>query len=285
MSINSISSASFNIEAYHDNAYALSIQFSNNENKKISEKSFIFTQTLPPQESKIWDVYTKNSTCHPLKKIFRKPDVDQANLVFKHMTSLSLLPISSNEPLIATFDFQDSKSKYLDALGSIAHSEVEICDFIKNKIAKGSEYAKNIHSLFKNSIPLDFLMCEGSLKKDLLTKGGFAPEQIVYLNSSKGNGSKDFCQMAEFFMNGFKFGQSIQDNAAQFNGKDYIQPISNRFEAFKPGHVSTTFYPPEYKDMYALDGPFAEKLSSVFVKSGGFSESTQITTLKLQRKI
>jgi len=255
----------FNITPLHENAYELNVHFSNN-----SVKTFTFSQHASVKEGNLSDVFTKNGLCStPLQ--FQKRDLQEAKNVVSHL--------QSKDPIIAVFDLKEPHTHYIPCSScenTIAKSEELVCNFFQGK--RVNSLVSNHAEKIRTQLSLDYILCEGSLKEDLLKNGGFSDQEIEHLNSN----SMQFCQLAEFFMNGFKLGQSCKNHDTEFLAEKYIKPISNTiFESYKK---STVFYPSLYKNMYSVEGNFAKTLSSVFSVSGEFSEKTQITTLIVEKK-
>ncbi len=294
MSLNPITSASFHIEALHPQAYALSVHFLDKNKQKLSEKIFTFLAPVYGQETKIWDVYTHNGSCQNnsikrtakwLNMLFDQEELAEVKNVSSHI-KLQKLKFFSQDALMATLDLPHSEDKirYLPQKSSdpniIQKAEEVVCEFIKSGKSGVSHPAQEVFSLFKTDVPLDFVFCEGSLKKDLLEQGGLTDDQMEYLNSKQG--SQDFCACAEYFMTALKLGQSVQGMFPQFNVFNYVKPVSNKCEAFQPAGTCVVFYPQKYQQMYACDGNIVQGLASVYDIASSYSEQTKITTLKYQ---
>ncbi len=160
---------------------------------------------------------------------------------------------------------------------SVAKCEEVVCDFFKQEITNSaiSSRSKKIHTLIQKNYPLDFVLCEGSLKMDILKYGGFLDKEIEYFQKTK-IGAKSFCQCAEFFMNAFKLGQEVRAHEGTFLGEKYFIPISKKYAVLKPQKKSTVFYPSSYKELYSLEGDFAKVMSSIFSVSGQFDKDSQV---------
>ena len=116
---NTISGASFHVEAHHSNAYALSVQFLNLKHHKLSEKIFTFLASTSLQEGKIWDVYTHNghSQSNLLKKksklidqLFDGEKIKEINKVDTFWNNLNV-KLSPKDSIIAVFDLPHSDPK------------------------------------------------------------------------------------------------------------------------------------------------------------------------------
>ena len=149
------------------------------------------------------DVYSQNGVCTAdILKIFSKKDEQDVR------KAVGML--KSKAPTILVLDLRDPETGYKEnSKGTIAKCEQGVCDFFKAKsYDEAPKHAKKVHSAFTP----DFVLCEGSLKMDLLKCGGFSASEVEYFNTP--SGSKSFCQCTEFFMNAFKFGQVAQEKRA-----------------------------------------------------------------------
>ena len=262
-----ITQSSFLLAPKNSDAYELQLSFLDQQGGPISQKSFIFSQQCPPQEGEIVDVYSQNGSCSEplLKQLFNKSDVAGVNKATRKLKALG--------PVVLVLDLKDENKGYLDE-GAIAKSEAVVCDFFQQKAADGApKHAKKIHKLFQKT--LDFVICEGSLKTDLLKQ--FAEPEVEYFQNTQ-QGAIHFCQCAEFFMNGFKLGQEVRGIASE----KYITPISGH--SFEPHQKSTVLYPALYKDIYSVHGKFAQVLKPVFSVNGRFDEESQITEMSVEMK-
>ncbi|MES2345256.1 MAG: hypothetical protein V4494_04895 [Chlamydiota bacterium] len=131
-----------------------------------------------------------------------------------------------------------------------------------------------MHGFFHKK--LDFILNEGSLKQDLLKNGGFSEEEICYLQIH----TPDFCQITEFFMNGFKLGM----HTAEFSADKYIVPLSTA--SFTSFTKSTVFLPPSYAKIYSsLATGVPGALKNCFEVSRIFEPKTKVTTLSVGVKV
>ncbi len=269
-------SSSFQLTSLHESAYQLKVDFLSEKGAVVGGKEFTFVQDLHPQEEKIYDVFTKNGTCNAsiLKKLFSNKDVGQAEL---SALCFSTPPRS----LLWVLDLKHPQTGYCNS-NPIKKNEEEIYQFFKAGLAnsKASAPSKKLHGIFQQKLPMDFMLCEGSLKVELLSKGGFTDQEAAYFHTH--SGGLDFCQLTEFFMNAFKLGHVAKAQAGSINGNAFIYSLSEK--PFEPSKISTVFYPPFYKEIYALDGQFAKTLGTVFSVSGGLNLLTEITTLNVEMK-
>ena len=249
--INNFTSVSFTTNSLHDSAYTLSLTFKSAGNAFV--RTFIFLET-PPVDGRVQDIFTKNGVCQTFSPIqpFTKRELKEAK---------STLPLC--DPLcqtVAVFDFSDSEKRYLEGT-NIYKAELSVVSLFQE-------------AKIKALIPAQFILCEGSLKHDLLK--GLSDPEIEFLNSKEG--AKTFCECAEYFMNGMKLGGAPRE----FDFHKYFRGLGN--SPYKPVKVSTVFYPEQYKTIYSPSSPFAETLIPVFSVTGNYSDSTKITTLHVERK-
>jgi hypothetical protein len=271
--------------------YELQIKFLDKSDGVVSTRKFSFAQPKPAQVSKddskvslaqasmdeLLDVYSQNGVCGEelLKNLFTKKDeqgVKKAAAVVK--------ALAFKGPTMLVLDLKDPLTGYKpNALDTIAKAEKVVCDFFKSKGAsnQASKHGNKIHS----AVALDFVLCEGSLKQDLLKSGGFTASEVDYFHTAAG--VQSLCQCAEFFMNAFKMGEQVQGGA--FLAAKYIVPVSGKFAAFKPCIKSTVLYPALYKEIYSLQGAFAKVLSTVYALFGKYDAATKITTMSVVAKV
>lgn len=258
--MNAVSHCSFSLKSLHEQAYQLKVQFPDE-----SDKIFTFIQQFPLEKGEIVDIYSQNGSCNSsiLNGLFQKRDIQGIQkAVAKLQKTLG--------PTVMVLDLHDPNTGYVDCEETIPLCEETVCSFLKENKATTSKSAKKIHALFQET--LDFVICEGSLKMDLLK--GFSPQQVDYFLGD----STSFCQCAEFFMNSFKFGQEVDGILAE----KYIKSVSSKFSVFKPYEKSTVFYPSNYKPIYGIDKPFAKTLKPVFSVTGDCDEVSNITTISLE---
>lgn len=258
----------FSLTTLHSEAYELEVVFPPlMQEVGISSKTFTFIQKPAYVSGEMVDIYSLNGVCQ--RELFK---CDDGQAIQK--AADKWLDQESASPTIVVLDLKDSHLSYQQDL-KIAKYENAVCDFFKsaktNAIVKGKD-AKKVYPLSEASVAVDFVLREGSLKHDLLSY--FSPAQGEYLLSKQGG--TGFCQCAEFFMNGFKLGQE----AAGISAENYVTALANK--KFHPYQTSIVWYPPLYKEMYSLQGPFAKALKSVFSVTGAFDEKTGITSLNVE---
>lgn len=166
--------------------------------------------------------------------------------------------------------------------GLIPQSEQRVCELFSSETlySNSPSLCQKVHKIFQKNRPLDFVLCEGTLKMDLLKMGGFSAVEIKFLEKS----TKSFCQCAEFFMNAFKLGQTARSETGElFKGESYFRPVGHR--VFEPCAKSVVYYPPLYKDLYSLEGKYAQVIKPLFDVSGHFDPVTQITTMTVGGKV
>jgi hypothetical protein len=271
----SVDHASFLLEPKKNGSYALQVNFMSAGKLATSSKEFTFTPYQGELSGELVDYYSQNGVCSPdiLNHLFSKGDEQGIK-----KAASKLKPLAGKVPTILVLDLKDPQSGYKPNLeGTVAKCEEVVCAFFKKPQPGVSKHARKAQAL----VAPDFVLCEGSLKIDLLAKGGFSPAEVDYFNSP--NGVTSFCQCAEFFMNAFKFGQEAHGPNGDFLAGKYIVPISGKAE-FKPYAKSVVFYPALYKEVYSPQGAFAQVLSTAFQIEGMFDAPSKITTLTMQVK-
>lgn len=268
-----IYNASFSITPLHEKAYQVDISFLDKGGIKLSDKSVTFYQQNEIPSGNILDIYSQNGTSSDQvvnlfknheKQLFTSNDEKGIKKAVAKIKSTK-----SIDPTVLVLDLKNQDKSYSN-IDEITKSEKAVCNFYK-KNSVDSDYlprAKKIHNALKGLI--DFVICEGSLKHDLLQD--FSDTQAEWLISKEG--SLLFCQYAEFYMNGFKFGQESKSILST----KYIELISPKFNSFKPCSKSTVWYPKSYKDIYSLTGHFMTTLKNVFSIEEQFEKQTDITT-------
>ncbi|MBX3718925.1 MAG: hypothetical protein KF898_04700 [Parachlamydiales bacterium] len=267
MSVQSISKSTFSLTPLHESAYALNIAFSGKDGSLLSTKAFTFIQDPSAKEGEIFDIFSQNGVCN--KPLFTMNDVKGLKLA-----AAKLQLEKPQHPTVLVLDLKDSQKEYLDG-AEIAQHEAVVCDFFQTGKTDPclSRHAQKITPLFQGAYPLDFVLCEGSLKKDLVHQFSDAQAQF-FLSGSEGPIS--FCQCAEYFMNGFKFGHAVTGISADH----YIKPITNK--VFHPFEKSTVWYPALYKEIYSPEGEFANTLKPIFSIFGLFDAKTKITQMSVE---
>ncbi len=273
-----VSSSSFSLKVLNESAYDFMVHFYDGKGHSVGDAKFTFIQEGNPSEEVIVDVFTKNGSCSPnlLSKLFSRSDVKEAKRAALKLGS------QVTSTVMGVLDLKHPEFGYLKGGEWIGDCEKEVCAFFQSSTACGgvSTSSKNLHQLFKSSLPVDFILCEGSLKVDLVQQGGFTEGQLSYFHTKPGVVS--FCQTAEFFMNAFKLGEVGYAGPVSFQGEHFITSVGGK--AFQPCQVSSVLYPPLYKNVYSVEGEFAQVMSSVFSVTGGFDPATQITTLNVEKK-
>ena len=181
-----IFSSTFAIGAVKEDIYELSIQFFDNINKSgdpVSTKTFTFCPLKSKKESKIaleenperiqkelLDVHTQNGYCRSkqlVKKMVGKSDRENLEHAQKLKKEWGL-----KARTLMVLDLQDERQGYRESTRStIAKCEKFVCDFLKSKKSKKSDSAGAKALL---SLALDYVLCEGSLKVDILQAGDFS---------------------------------------------------------------------------------------------------------------
>ena len=277
-----ISQCLFSLTSHHDRAYELSMDFSDWRGTSLSKKQIQFTQDRAPVEERIWDVASINSKCG--SPHFSWSDYKDIKAALAHYTAAS-----STDPIIVTLDLKDSHNKYFSSegsLGEISSQEDDVCAFFQNSALDDSvkSEAVKIHGLFSSIHPVDFVLREGSLKKDLLKSGIFSDREIAFFQGLS-EGSQAFCQTAEFFMNALKLGSVARTSAGDFPLEKYVTCLGRVPRSFGPYETSTVLYSQLYEKMYSIDGIFFRTLSSVFRIEGAFDVKSKITMVNVAAKV
>lgn len=280
MSFSTITSSAFNLKPFNSGSYELEVTFLDENSNPVSKRQHVFTQQVSPSCERITDVYSQNGTCseipsHLFKRskgcLFGKSDERAIGLAAKKWTAEK-----PQRPSVLVLDLKDSEKSYKNR-ATIAQGEREFSDFLQSDGTDPSilPRAGRIHSLYQKSLPVDFILREGSLKSDLL-RTQFSDPEAEYLLTH----GKDLCQYAEFYMNGFKLGQSTKGIFAE----DYFLPCAAKDQAFKPGLESSVWYPEDYSELYSVDSPFFQGMKPVFSVTGSNDEATGISCVTVGRK-
>lgn len=264
MSILPIQNTSFSLIPLNKESYDLKIDFWDAAGSLISQQVCTFTQSRAPiEDGQLFDIYSQNGVysrglfTNKDEALFRQSDLKGIGLAAQKLTL-----IQPPKSTIIVLDLMDPSKSYLD-IGSIREGEEMICDFLKSKEPEKTvlSTADKVHKIFKE-MPLDYVFCESSLKHTILC--GFSDLEIEYLLKKP----IEFCQLTEFFINAFKFGQSTRKIVAQ----NFFTPIASASE-FKPITTSMVWYPAAYKNIYGIDGAFFNTMRPVFSVSGDFDGS------------
>ena len=106
MSIKEIINSSFALAPLNGSAYELKIQFADDQEGLVSNKTFIFSQKVSPKEGEILDVYSQNGTCKDsiLNHLFEKKDEKGIQKVLKK-------PLPAG-PTLLVLDLKDPHTQY-----------------------------------------------------------------------------------------------------------------------------------------------------------------------------
>lgn len=273
MSSLAISNSSFSLTPMNSEAYQLDVQFLDANQQVLSKKSSIFTQQSTPESGVILDVYSQNGVCsnglfaNPEQALFQSKDEHGIKRAVK------LLPSTEHAgPTVIVLDLKDPNKSYLDR-DAIAARESAVCDFLSAEATADDVLprAMKIHKIFKEALPLDFVLCEGSLKHALLAN--LSEDEAGYLLQRD---PLAFCKYTEYFMNAFKLGQSTKD----LTPVSFFKPVS-KVGAFKPQATSTVWYPKQYKDIYSVNGTFFQTMKPVFSVSGKEAENISVVNVRM----
>lgn len=298
----SINQVCFTTIPENPQVYKLKIGFLDETGTEISSciNPLVFRQErLAPQRVAV-DFFTKNATSKT-----RKNGSVNLNQLFSQvfgrskrfdLEELSLAKTILSQPSITTLDAQrvivldlnDSRAKYANIEQINACQNAIIENYLKADTV--AEKFLETHSLIKELSPR-FVIGEGPLKFKVLREPGiFTDEQEEFLTSREGR--PYHCQLAEFVMNGFKFGQTTQIEGRSdilFEANEYIHHIGNAQEAsFQASQKSIVLFPPFYWDMYSgeTDAAFVKAIKAindVFHISLKGDPSTKITTMTIDK--
>ncbi len=252
---------SFTIHPQGQDHYQLEIGFANNMAETNTFRKVSFFTECEPVQNTVWDICTKNGHTQSCN-IFNKKDTKAVK------KAVELLP-DDRPPTILTLDLKDK----LEGYSASCKEEIRLKE---NQIITSMKTKK----VFKDHI--DFMLHEGSLKADLLQAGLFSEKECAFLNSPAG--AMPFCQIAEYFMNGFKLGACAKIHGVVFSAKQYITPVSERFSEFLPVKQSIVLYPEEYQKLYSQESPFARSLEPAFVVEGDYFAESGITKICVEKR-
>ncbi|MBI5346297.1 MAG: hypothetical protein HZB76_04070, partial [Chlamydiae bacterium] len=235
----------FGIEPINPDVYRFRVDFFDNGTKVSSSNPLIFVQTKAPNADGMnVDLFTKNATSKSkakdvLKQVWGRGDCEANDLATIHSVREVVLPlidsiiathsldVASKRQRLLVLDLNDSESIYANI------DQIRACQKIVEQYltAPCDKFQETYEAL--QQLDLQFMIGEGPLKYSLLrTSGLFDSVQQEFL-TSKGNGKEGHCFLAEFLMNGFKFGQVAQlegNSAINFQAQDYIDYIGKSSE-------------------------------------------------------
>lgn len=129
--------------------------------------------------------------------------------------------------------------------------------------------SKSTKKVLRNSPKYNFVLCEGTLKNDLLNSRVFDQYQISYLNDNV----QEFCQLTEFFMHAIKLGQIV--DGVPLDALKYIHTVNGK--NFKPFKKSVIYFPEEYKEVYKSDGDLHKIYQQVYNVDVSFKNQNGLT--------
>lgn len=276
-----LSGSAFSLTCLHESAYQLDMKFLSTKGTEISRETRIFTQKQAAGSGEILDIYSQNGvSCAQPVKLFTCQETGlftQKDLIRMKKAADKLEEHGRVFCTVLVLDMKDEKKSYLDK-GTIQKAEKAVGEFFKKeeKVPEVLERAEKMHQLFREKkLQCDFVVCEGSLKSDLLK--GFSETEAAWLLNTK-EGVISFCQYAEFYINAFKFGQST----CEVSTEPYFLSLSTG--TFIPQAKSTVWYPDPYQETYALDGAYAQTLQAAFKVSGSKDLDKKITSMTVELK-
>lgn len=266
----SISNCTFSMQQLHEKAHHLTINFVDKDQNNQGSVSMLFKKTSDdPCQKALHDICSQNGKCSDmiLTSLFKPKDVEDSEKILFEKNNHH-----EEAHTLFVLDIKGNKKGYLDP--KISTCEAAVLDFFKNPCAKtGNAQADEIHKLFQ-SVKIDYIFNEGSLKSKILQTEKFTPAQIKYLQKGQG-GSLAFCKIAEYILTGFKNGFE-----ASYKAVDYIVPVFQE-SSFKPHKTNITFYPPSYATLYHHQSSFCESLSSCY-KISGKSSQNKVSIIKVE---
>ncbi len=273
MSMQAISSSAFSLTPLHQETYQLDVHFLGEDKDILAKKSSVFVQQSPVEAGVTWDIFSQNGVCSDGfftskdRALFHHQDENGIKAAVKKLDGKKL-----TDPSVVVLDLKDPNRTYLDG-EAIGIGEETVCQFLSNDgVGEGVlPRAKKVHQVLKGSLPLDYVLCEGSLKFALLTNFS-ENEADFFLNRNP----VAFCQYAEFYMNAFKLGQCTKT----LSPEALFKPISHS-KPFKPQKTSTVLYPAAYQDIYSVDGPFFQTMKPVFSIKG--TVDGRITSVSVEK--
>jgi len=287
----SILNVTFSTASQGKGAYEYKVVFQ--RESAIEETLFKIFQHSVPQKGEILDVYSLNGTLknggangggstRVLKHILHKGDLEDVQ------KAISIFPLYNVETQrVFVLDLQDTHTKYRPCLqcpSLLETNELIVADFLRTKPTEKERTSDTAYQQIRTLLQagnVQFMIGEGSIKRNLLEHGGFTPDQMDFLLNEKGGSS--FCQTAEFVMNAFKFGQAVKcGDGFELHGDAYIKAIGPAH--FIPGDVSTVLYPSFYKEVYnETDSRYVKAITNVF-HSAAHTHSNGIFALTLTGK-
>lgn len=231
---------------------------------------------------KIADLYPLNGT---VKKTFNITDFvrpQHRKEIQQHVHKLNESVEKEGFVRLMVIDFKDSKIAY-ENRDEISKAERAFATFLKENPPSGSKdkTRKEVHDLIREN-EIDFLINEGTLKADLLSKT-FNPEQRAFFQDKEN--SPLFCQLCEVLMNGFKQGKEVVVNGWHCHPNDYVVALKTcaAFAGTNPlgDPFLQTYYPKNYKGVYSDTSAYYGLI--IKISTVGYQHDAQeITTITIE---
>ncbi len=278
--------------------YNLAVQFFQDElNVETVNLSFRPSQTPYDQLSLPFRSYL-----HDIRTTGRVVDVYPLNTTFKQPNHRFLKDSMRNADLANIA----SVVGHVNELGGTRLIVIDVKDKAqtyhnKAEISHGEEYLREV---LANDHPLEgvragfkthlrqlntrYLICEGSLKADLVTHT-FSQEQNHYFHTTQ-RGGDYLCQIAELVNNGIKVGLDVEAGDFVFGASNYFRAISNHhpdihtdFHLREIHNIQmTTLYSPYYHESYGPGGVYVSALQEHFGAQHSYDQTTRITRIDIQ---
>ena len=185
--IDIIIGSSFSITSLGESSYRLNTHF-HQENGSVHCRFIDFHRTPSLKEATVCDIFTKNGKCASdfQTSLFKQSDLKDCKGIPHLMMKYSATQY------VAVVDLKDGEGTYHD-LKTIQAHEKQLMEFLSQKTQWGKTAGK-IRELLLGQGPF-FMICEGSLKHDLLEKF-FSKEEIRLLSlSSKWQAALPACRI------------------------------------------------------------------------------------------
>lgn len=290
-------------------SYKVKITFWDENNQTLSVKKItcLANQNLGNETNKeVLDVYSFNGIASKEAKKclndknFTPEIAKEAQLIqtiVQDLIGQDKISKDSQSLIVADFkDFPKTKgSSTYSEEKSIRGAEDHLKNLFQNSTAittKASTPALEFKNAEKGN--LKHIINEGSLKFDILKTKLFSKEEKDFLQTT-GEGSKGFCQFTEFFMNAFKFGDTVQVAIKEgilpdkklveqtiFEGNKYIANIDET-KPYQPANKSTTIYPDSYKEI-ATKGIYTQAMQNSKVFSVRTEDQAGIVVMTTTKK-
>lgn len=235
---------------------------------------------------RVVDVYPLNTTYKEPQRVFLKDSMRQADL-------MNITPVNSHvEELGGTrllvVDVKDKIQTYNDKQEVAAGEQILLNIFRApppNVEGVRKEFIQKLQGL-----DTTYLICEGSLKADLIKHVFNDDDKKEYFHRTK-SGGDHLCQIAELINNAIKVGLEVEGgDGFVFGASSYFRCLGTQnpqrlatIEMREIHHIPmTTFYSPYYHESYGPGGIYYPALRDNFGAKHYYDEKTRITRIDLQ---